>query len=226
MALELAFRARLPGNAPLQLHELDPITTDSDNGAAFRNATRCSPGVASPPWAKLQDTNLADWDTHANPSAATPTPSKRTTRNLGAHSDLLLPYGSGPGTSQPTRTYIPSSRHPPIGRPWFLPRRLRGLPTGVPMHHQSILRAHSHLPCPPGPSMGASPPSRIQPLSQTLLDCHNKIRGLDQIGPAKHSPALAAPHGSRHMPPPLDSDPDTRLDHPTTGRHRRMDGLV
>ena len=55
----------------------------------------------------LQDASLADWDTHAKQSAATPTPSKRTTRSPGAYSDLLLLYGPGPGISQPTRIHIP-----------------------------------------------------------------------------------------------------------------------
>ena len=66
-------------------------------------ATRgCQPSMGH-----LQDASLADWDTHTKPSAATPTPSKRTTRSPGAYSDLLLLYGPGPGTSQPTRIHIP-----------------------------------------------------------------------------------------------------------------------
>ena len=60
-----------------------------------------------PSMGHLQDASPADWDTHAKQSAATLTPSKRTTRSPGAYSDLLLLYGPGPGTSQPTRIHIP-----------------------------------------------------------------------------------------------------------------------
>ena len=60
-----------------------------------------------PSMGHLQDASLADKDTHAKQSVTTLTPSKCTTRSPGAYSDLLLLFGLGPGTSQPTRIHIP-----------------------------------------------------------------------------------------------------------------------
>ena len=164
----------------------------------------------------LQDASLADWDTHAKQSAATPTPNKRTTRSPGTYSGLLPLYGPGPGTSQPTRIHIPKS--PPANRTTLGPASAP--PTQRPAKWSTIAPS-THSPCLTGPSMDVSLPTRIQPLSNTTgASQQDKRPGSNRtsqaLGGTCHSPlaktyATATWIGSRHPtrspyhgPPPQD----------------------
>ena len=155
--MELAFRARIPGNAPLQLHELDPTPPTRITETPLGTPPDAYPGlpVLHGPPPRCQPRRLGH--THTKQSAATPTPSKRTTRSPGAYSDLLLLYGPGPGTSQPTRIHIPKS--PPTNRATLVPAP----PTQMTANWSTIAPS-TYSPCPTGPSMDVSLPTRIQPL--------------------------------------------------------------
>ena len=156
--MELAFRARIPGNAPLQLHELDPTpptrTTEPPLGTP--------PDAASPPWATSK--------MPASPTG-THTPHKVQQRQL--QTNALH------GAQAPTRACCPSTdqapalasqlgfiypKSPPANRTTLGPA---SAPPTQRLAKWSTIAPSTHSPCLTGPSMDVSLPTRIQPPSNT-----------------------------------------------------------
>ena len=217
--MELAFRARIPGNSPLQLHELDPTPptriTETPLGTPWHRPMLTRGYQSS--MGHLQDASLADWDTH--------TPSKVQQRQLQANA----PHGA----QAPTLTCCSSTDQAPAlaSRLGFIypksphTNRATLAPASAPPTQRtaiwSTIAPSTHSPCLTGPSMDVSLPTRIQPLSNTTgVSQQDKRPGSNRtsqaLGGTCHSPlaktyATATWIGSRHPtrspyhgPPPQD----------------------
>ena len=249
--MELAFRAWLPGQTHLRLHELNSSPTqtpESPVGALPQipwttpTLTRVHPTSAGrPPGvspAKLGHT--------LNPSTATPTPSdtpfSNPRRSLRFAAPLQTKFRRQPADSDPetpkwTRRGPAHSERarPPAGRPFgrqprqlriYQPRRHRIGPRGT--HYNQTRRS----PVPAAPlwiRRGPCPPTR------TRITIDNPIIR----SPEMTSGSAGAPSQSTHVHhpvstgqdtggrPPCDSDPDARMREPTSAaaQGQRLVGL-
>ena len=202
------------GQCPSPTPRARPNTTDSDNGVASRNTARCSPGVTSPPWATSK---------MPAPPTGTHKPSKVQQRQLQANA----PHGA----QAPTRTCCSSTDQAPAlaSRLGFIypksPPTNRATPApATPTQmtaNWSTIAPSTYSPCPTGPSMDVSLPTRIQPLSNTTGASQQDKKPVSNrtsqaLGGTCHSPlaktyATATWIGSRHPtrspyhgPPPQD----------------------
>ena len=138
--MELAFRARLPGqlisnSTSSTHHRLGRRSRPSEHYHKYLGLPRRSPGSAAPLRADLR-VSAPPTRIHAKPSTVTPTPSDTPFLNPRHSPGLPLLYRPSSGAIPPTRIRIPQygpdkalhtrSGHAPAGRPsGRQPRRLR-----------------------------------------------------------------------------------------------------
>ena len=216
MALELAFRARIPGNAPLQLHELDPTPPTRITETPLGTPPDAYPGlpVLHGPPPRCQPRRLG----HTRQAKCSNANSKQTHHTEPRR---LL----GPAAPLRTRPQALTSRlgfiypkSPPTNRATLAPA---SAPPTQRTAIWSTIAPSTHPPCLTGPSMDVSLPTRIQPLSNTTGASQQDMKPVSNrtsqtLGGTCHSPlaktyATATWIGSRHPtrspyhgPPPQD----------------------
>ena len=176
--MELAFRARIPGNAPLQLHELDPTPPTRTTEPPFGTPPDAHPGLPVPhgPTPRYQPRRLG-YTRQAKCSNANSKQTHHTEprRLLGPAAPLRTRPRHWPADSDSH-----TSKPPPTNRATLVPAP----PTQMTANWSTIAPS-TYSPCPTGPSMDVSLPTRIQPLPNiTGLSQQDKRPGSNRTSQA------------------------------------------